>query len=154
MWTDLGFNMILLLMSNYVFLLAASNVTYIIFNFLNLNAGWIHRMDRPDWYRPYRAPTWLLGVGVVLSFVNATLLGVGAGVWGQNTLLASVIFAALILPVFWFRHYVQDGGKFPEAEAEALAAEEKVQLRAGYLPYVVIALGVAVVLISRQFAVY
>jgi hypothetical protein len=37
MWTDLGFNVILLLMSDYVFVLAASNVGYIIFNFLNLH---------------------------------------------------------------------------------------------------------------------
>ena len=56
MWTDLGFNLILLMMSDYLFILAASNVGYIIFNFLNLNAGWIHRMDRPNWERPYRAP--------------------------------------------------------------------------------------------------
>ncbi|MFO1436134.1 MAG: hypothetical protein U1F34_07230 [Gammaproteobacteria bacterium] len=33
-----------LLMSDYLFVLAASNVGYIIFNFLNLNAGWIHRL--------------------------------------------------------------------------------------------------------------
>ena len=48
MWTDLTFNLILLMMSDYLFILAASNVGYIIFNFLNLNAGWIHRMDRPE----------------------------------------------------------------------------------------------------------
>ena len=65
MWTDLCFNLILLLMSDYVFVLAISNVCYIIFNFLNLNAAWIHRMDRPDWERPYRAQTWLLALGVL-----------------------------------------------------------------------------------------
>jgi amino acid transporter len=43
MWTDLTFNLILLLMSDYLFVLAVSNVCYIVFNFLNLNAGWIHR---------------------------------------------------------------------------------------------------------------
>ncbi|MFN3461293.1 MAG: APC family permease, partial [Oceanibaculum sp.] len=53
MWTDLGFNLILLLMSDYVFVLACSNVGYIMFNFLNLNSGWIHRIDRPDWERPF-----------------------------------------------------------------------------------------------------
>jgi hypothetical protein len=30
-------------MSDYLFVLAVSNVCYIVFNFLNLNAGWIHR---------------------------------------------------------------------------------------------------------------
>ncbi len=154
MWTDLSFNLILLLMSDYVFLLACSNSTYIIFNFLNLNAGWIHRLDRPDWSRPYKAPTWLLGIGAVLAFVNAILLGAGADVWGENTLLVSVIFAALILPVFWFRHYVQDKGKFPVREQAELEREEKVQLRAGILPWLAIAGGVILVIVSHQLAVY
>ena len=52
MWTDLAVNMVLLLMSDYVFVLAVSNCNYLIFNFLNLNAGWIHRMDNPDVPRP------------------------------------------------------------------------------------------------------
>ena len=56
MWTDLGFNVCLLALSDYVFVLAASNVGYIIFCFLNLNAGWIHRVDRPNWERPWKAP--------------------------------------------------------------------------------------------------
>ncbi|MFP3802343.1 amino acid permease, partial [Paraburkholderia sp. SIMBA_027] len=51
MWTDLVFNLVLLLMSDYVVVLAMSNVGYIIFNFLNLNAAWIHRLDRPSWER-------------------------------------------------------------------------------------------------------
>ena len=47
-------------------------------------------------------------------------LGAGAKVWGyNNALLCGFIFAALIIPVFAFRHYGQDGGKFPpEALAE------------------------------------
>ena len=53
MWTDLRFNLILLMMSDYFFILAASNVGYIIFNFLNLNAGWI-QVSTADWERPYR----------------------------------------------------------------------------------------------------
>ncbi len=36
----------------------------------------------------------------------------------DNALWVGFIFAALIIPVFAFRHYVQDGGKFP---ARALA---------------------------------
>jgi amino acid transporter len=38
MWTDLCFNIILLMMSNYLFVLAVSNCLYIIFNFINLNS--------------------------------------------------------------------------------------------------------------------
>ena len=52
MWTDLIFNLFLLLMSDYVFVLAVSNCNYMIFNFLNLNAGWIHRKDNPKVPRP------------------------------------------------------------------------------------------------------
>ena len=49
MWTDFGFNLILLALASdvggYFYVLAISNVGYIMFNFLNLNAGWIHRID-------------------------------------------------------------------------------------------------------------
>ena len=56
MWTDLVFNLILLSMSNHLFVLAVSNCNYLIFNFLNLNAGWIHRIDNPNVKRPWRCP--------------------------------------------------------------------------------------------------
>lgn len=154
MWTDLTFNLILLMMSDYLFVLAASNVGYIIFNFLNLNAGWIHRVDRPDWERPYRAPTILIVLGTMLAFVNAALMGFGADVWGTNTLEAGLIFAALIIPVFLYRHYVQDGGQFPSAMVEDmhLGPEEAVQLRAGWLPYITLAAGVITVWWTHSIA--
>src|SRR5579863_8803322 len=68
MWTNLAFNLLLLLMSDYVFVLAAANVGYLIFSFLNLNSGWIHRMDRPTQTRPWRAPSWIIAAGAVLGF--------------------------------------------------------------------------------------
>ena len=144
MWTDLGFNLILLMMSDYVFVLAISNVGYIIFNFLNLNAGWIHRMDRPHVARPWKAPGWLLGVGALLGFVNVFVMGMGAGIWGAGTLTSGLVFTALILPVFWYRHFVQDKGVFPAAMAEDLhlAPGEASSRRAGVLPYVTVAGGV------------
>ncbi|MGO7565263.1 amino acid permease, partial [Rhizobium johnstonii] len=61
----------------YFFVLAVSNVGYIIFNFLNLNSGWIHRMDSGNIERPWKAPTWLIGLNTVLAFVNALFLGAG-----------------------------------------------------------------------------
>ena len=67
MWTDLVFNLLLLTIASdaagYFSVLAVSNVGYIIFNFLNLNAGWIHRIDSGHIERPYRAPTFLLRTG-------------------------------------------------------------------------------------------
>lgn len=148
MWTDLCFNLILLMMSDYVFILAASNIGYIIFNFLNLNAGWIHRMDRPNWDRPYKAPTILLALGAFLGFVNLAIMGLGADIWGAGTLKAGLIFASLIIPVFIYRHYVQDKGKFPKQMLEDMhiaSDEPGVSKRAGVLPYLTLIAGVAVV---------
>jgi amino acid transporter len=148
MWTDLIFNLGLLLMSDYVFILAASNVGYIIFNFLNLNSGWIHRLDRPNWDRPFKAPTWLLLTGGFLAFVNLALMGLGADIWGEGTLYVGLVFASLIVPVFIFRHFVQDGGVFPKAMLEDMHLvddEGGVTNKAGLLPLAAIAMGVVVV---------
>ena len=155
MWTDLGFNLILLMLSDYVFVLAASNVGYIIFNFLNLNSGWIHRMDRPNWARPFRAPTIVLAIGGVLSFVNLTLMGLGADIYGAGTLTAGLVFASLIVPVFLYRHYVQDKGVFPKEMVEDMhIGDDDGVKRAGVLPYVVLAAGVLVVIVANRMAVY
>jgi amino acid transporter len=156
MWTDLGFNLILLMMSDYVFVLAASNVCYLMFNFLNLNAGWIHRIDRPNVKRPFRAPSWIIAAGGVLSFVNLSFMGMGADIWGPNTLLTGVFLAALIVPVFCYRHYYQDKGVFPEDMLEDmhLLPGEAAETRAGVLPYLALAAGVAVVVIGARIAVY
>jgi len=150
MWTDLSFNLLLLLMSDYLFVLAASNVGYIIFNFLNLNSGWIHRIDNAHVERPWRAPTWLIGLNTMLAFVNLVFLGAGANVWGKGTLMTGLIMAALIIPVYLYRHYVTDGGKFPASMLEDLQLEEgkSMEKRAGVLPYVALVAGVIVVAVS------
>jgi len=156
MLTNLGFNLLLLLMSDYVFVLGASNVGYLIFNFLNLNAGWIHRIDRPRQERPWRAPTWIIVAGGVLSFVNLAFMGMGADVYGAGTLKTGLVFASLILPVFVYRHYRQDRGAFPPAMAEDLeiGSGEKIVNRAGIAPYVTLALGVLVVYVTHRLAVH
>ncbi len=156
MWTDLCFNLILLAMSDYVFVLAISNVCYIVFNFLNLNAAWIHRLDRPDWERPFKAPWWLLGLGTILSYVNIALLGMGADVWGKGTLATGGIVIAMIVPVFAWRHYLVDKGHFPDAMKDDLhlAGGGAVRSGAGALPYVTIAAGLIVMLVAHRLAVY
>jgi amino acid transporter len=148
MWTDLCFNLLLLLMSDYVFVLAASNIGYIIFNFLNLNAGWIHRMDRGNWERPYKAPTILLALGAILGFVNLAIMGLGADIWGAGTLKTGLIFASLIIPVFIYRHYIQDKGSFPKQMLEDLyiaGDDSTTSKKAGVLPYVALVAGVVLV---------
>jgi amino acid transporter len=156
MLTNLGFNLVLLLLSDSVFVIGAANIGYLIFNFLNLNAGWIHRMDRPRQERPWRAPTWILAAGAGLSFVNLAFMGFGADVYGAGTLKTGLIFAALIVPVFVYRHYIQDKGSFPREMADDLEMVdgEKIVKRAGIWPYVVLAAGVAVVAVTHRLAVY
>jgi amino acid transporter len=151
MWTDLAVNMVLLLMSDYVFVLAVSNCNYLIFNFLNLNAGWIHRMDNPDVKRPWRCPTILMVLGTILAYVNAFLLGAGANVWGAGTFGSGWVSAAIVVPVFLFRHYVTDRGKFPPDMYKDLLLPGQTELgprRAGMLPYVALAGGVGAMLLG------
>lgn len=156
MYTNLGFNLLLLLLSDTVFIIGAANVGYLLFNFLNLNAGWIHRMDRPRQERPWRAPSWILAAGTVLSFVNLAFMGFGADSYGAGTLTAGLAFVALIVPIFVFRHYVQDKGKFPAEMAEDLEMHngEVLTRRAGIWPYLVLALGIGIVWITHHIAVY
>ena len=154
MMTDLCFNLVLLLMSDSVFVIGASNVGYMIFNFLNLNAGWMHRLDRPAQERPWRAPTWILAVGACLSFVNLAFMGFGTDVYGAGTLGIALLFCSLIIPVFIYRHYIQDKGRFPSEMAADLEYAEGEVNRAGIWPFVVLAAGVAVVAITHRLAVY
>ena len=156
MMTDLCFNLVLLLMSDSVFVIGASNVGYMIFNFLNLNAGWMHRLDRPTQERPWRAPNWILVVGACLSFVNLAFMGFGTDVYGAGTLGIALLFCSLIIPVFIYRHYIQDKGHFPVDMAEDLGhnSAASVVKHAGIWPYVVLVAGIAVVTITHRLAVY
>jgi amino acid transporter len=154
MWTNLLINLMLLSMSDYVFLLAASNVGYIIFNFLNLNAGWIHRIDRPNWDRPYKAPTILIVTGTILAYINMLLMGLGANVWGAGTLMSGLIVASLIIPIFVWRHYVVDRGRFPSAMLEDidLSRNDYTVKRAGILPYLALAGGALVLAVGSYLS--
>jgi amino acid transporter len=155
MWTDLVFNLVLLLASDYFAVLMISNVCYFIFNFLNLQSGWIHRIDRGDWERPYRCPTWLLALAAGFGFLNIIFMGAGANVWGEGTLRNGLVAAALIVPVFMFRHYVQDGGRFPTTQGESgyEAYDRVVEPRAGLKPYLALALFTGLIIVTAFFAV-
>jgi amino acid transporter len=147
MWTDLLFNVLLLNLSDSLFVLAVSNICYLVFIYLNLHAGWIHRIDNGHVPRPYRCPDWIMGLGIVLAFVNAFMLGGGANVWGAGTLTTGVIALALIIPVFWYRHYATDGGKFPAHMLADLHMSDGLlsSPKAGILPYLALAAGALVV---------
>ena len=154
MLTDLCFNLGALAIASadapsFFLILAVSNCGYIIFNFLNLNAGWIHRLDSGAMVRPWRAPGWLLGAGTVLSFVNLVFMGAGAKTWNPVALWAGLIAAGLVIPLFCWRHYGQDKGRFPAPSRDALAAT--TVRRAGLLPYLALAAGAMVLLVSNWF---
>src|SRR3546814_8977495 len=102
MWTDLAFNAILLLMSDYLFVLAVSAVNYVLFHCLNLNAGWIHRFDNPKVKRPYRTPQSLFVIGICLAYVNAFLIGAGANIWGNYILFLGLGAAFISAPILWY----------------------------------------------------
>ena len=159
MWTDLVFNLGLLTFAAsdataYYLILSISNVGYMIFIFLNLQATWIHRIDSPDIPRPYRCPNWLVAFNAVLGFVNLVLMGAGAKVWGNpNALWYGLAFAAAIIPVFFFRHYIQDKGRFPDhmlADLD-LKSQDLGARRAGILPYLTLAAAGLVILASHFY---
>ncbi|MEZ5901413.1 MAG: APC family permease [Hyphomicrobiaceae bacterium] len=159
MWTDLVFNLGLLTFAAsdataYYLILSISNVGYMIFIFLNLQSTWIHRIDSPDIPRPYRAPTWLIAFNALLGFFNLFLMGVGAKVWGNpNALWYGLAFGALIIPVFLFRHYVQDKGRFPDHMLIDLdlKSQDLGARRAGFLPYAALLVGVAITLFGHYY---
>ncbi|MBN9248793.1 MAG: amino acid permease, partial [Hyphomicrobium sp.] len=124
-----------------------------IFNFLNLNSGRIHSVDNADVPRPWRAPTFVLALGAMFAFVNAVFMGAGAKVWNPVALWAGLFTASLIIPVFCYRHYVQDKGVFPAHMLEdlGLTQADLKKRKAGALPYLVLAAGLVVVLVSNWF---
>ena len=85
---------------------------------------------------------------------RAELLG---EVWGYSSALwVGLIFAALIIPVFYYRHYIQDGGRFPKEAMEDLGLKDDGYLgerKAGFLPYLTLLAGAAIVLWANWFFV-
>jgi hypothetical protein len=86
----------------------------------------------------------LLALGAVLAFFNAFLLGAGANVYGKAALLTGLAAAAMVLPVFAWRHYIVDRGVFPanmlaDLQVEDLATAPRC---ASWRPYAALAGGV------------
>ncbi len=154
MWTDLGFNLILLMMSDYMTVLSVSGVCYMIFVFLNLQSGWIHRMDRPNADRPFRCPTWLLAAGAVCGYLDLAFIGAGADLQGEGTLRNGLIAMLLIVPVFLYRHYWQDRGRFPARMTQDMTVEPGSGASGArrLLPYGALLLAVLVVWLSHHLA--
>ena len=92
-------------------------------------------------------------LGAIFAFVNAVFMGAGAKVWNPMALWAGLFTASLIIPVFWFRHYVQDKGQFPEHMLDDLnlTANDMENRKAGILPYLALVAGLVVILTANWF---
>lgn len=153
MGTDLGVNLVLLMMSDYMAVLAVSNVCYMIFVFLNLQSGWIHRLDRGTWPRPFRCPTWLLALGALCGYVNLVFVGAGADLHGAGTLRNGLIAVLLSLPIFFYRHYWEDRGRFPAQMQSEMALQTPPRSRWwNGAPYVALLAAISTIGISYYFA--
>jgi len=153
MATTLVFNIVLLLMSDYIAILAVASQCYLFFSFMSLQAVWIHRLDRPSADRPFRCATPLVVVGAVFGFLNLVFLGGGADIWGPGTLRNGVVAALVSIPLFWFRHYIQDKGRLPQAAVdEQQWSISNTTSRAGAWPYMCLLLGVLIICIAHLLA--
>jgi hypothetical protein len=99
-------------------------------------------MDSKNWECLFWCFTLLLVVGSVFGFINMAFVGAGADLWGPHTLRNGLITVFMIVPVFLFRHYVQDKGKFPDVMLEDMDLRRGTQIeaRAGIWPYVALVL--------------
>ena len=95
----------------------------------------------------------MLALGTVFAFVNALLLGAGASVWGDHALLIAVALMALIIPIFGWRHYVRDRGRFPAGMLDDLGIPDGSlgEHRAGLRPYFALIAGILIVLAGVYF---
>lgn len=80
--------------------------------------------------------------GAILSYVNAMFIGAAPRLEPVGT-VAGLIAAALIIPVFCYRHYIKDKGKFPIHMLDdiGIAQSDLVIRKAGILPYLTLAAG-------------
>lgn len=79
---DIVVNIILMMLGNPIYILAASTIGYMVFNSLDLVVAYLLRRDAPQVRRPYRAPATMIRLGIVFASVNLILLFVGAPSWG------------------------------------------------------------------------
>ena len=125
MWTDLIVNLFLLALGNPIFVLAASATGYMIGVVMNLLAAWIHRRDRPNHPRPYRAPDWLINIGApFLALLNVAFILFGANTFAPGALWFGLAALLIVIPLFWYRHHVVDKGVWPIAAQTDLGIEQ------------------------------
>jgi amino acid transporter len=125
MWTDLIVNLFLLALGSPIFVLAASCTGFVIGTVMNLLAAWMHRRDRPNHPRPYRAPDWLINFGApILALTNLIFIIFGANTFAPGALWYGLGAILLVIPMFWYRHHYVDQGVWPAAAQTDLGMEQ------------------------------
>ncbi len=120
MWTDLVFNLIVLAIASVRCdeLLLHPRGVELRLHHLQLPQPQ-RRLDPSHRQRPYRAA--MEGTELAARRRRASSLTSMRSSWRRcqgvepdGAVWAGLITAALIIPVFCYRHYIQDGGKFPD----------------------------------------
>jgi PadR family transcriptional regulator PadR len=90
--------------------------------------------------------TLIFGIMRVGNFAHGVIFMLGAYVGYTASRITGSFTAALIIPVFCYRHFIQDGGKFPEHMLEDLGmkASDLREKKAGILPYLTLVGGLIV----------
>ena len=115
LWVDFVVNVILIMLGSPIFVLAAASVAYMLSISMDLIATWLLRKTHPQLYRPYRAPNFLINViAPILAFINIAFIIFGANTFAPNALYFGIGMIALVIPIFWYRHYLVDKGIWPQ----------------------------------------
>jgi amino acid transporter len=103
-----------------IWILAASNLGYILCHVLALSAYILLRRDQPNAVRPIRLGSAWTGIAAVLAILNLAFILIGSWQygWGPLGIGAGLLVLAFIL--YLFRVYVQDRN-LPVAEAAKLS---------------------------------
>ncbi len=102
---DLGVNLLLMALGNPVYILAASTIGYMSFNTLDLTAGFLLRRDAARARRPYRAPTLMIRIGILLACLNFILLFVGSPSWGWKAVATGWGVTLLGVAIYYWRRW-------------------------------------------------
>ncbi len=103
-----------------LYILAASNLGYILCHVFALTGFILLRRDQPTAVRPIRLRNVWLWVAGVLAVVNAAFIALGSwapGYGGFGSLAIGVLLLLLAMLFYLFRIYVQDRNPAPEIEA-------------------------------------
>jgi len=91
---------------------------------------------------------------IVFLPVYAELVGAPHGFYTAPIVVLYTLFVAmlLVIPVFVYRHWIQDKGQFPPEMLDDLHVDERdLSIRkSGYLPYLTLAAGILVVIVANR----